>query len=317
MNCFPAAEHSRRKTESGILLMAIKLDYGVPTDRSGINVRFGVAKGFFAEENIDLNVKVVFGGPEIAAAYHSGDLKIGELGSPPGITAIARGHRFRIIGSGLQCGVSLFFLLSPEITTWADLKGRTLGALSRGSCSYWYLRELLSQHGVNPDKDVRIRGLGPDYPRQLELIEGGEIAGLLSAEPSGALGEYRGIVKSWGDVFSLAKVPRLQWVVQVANEDFLARERALVRAVLRGAVRASRYLAEHRDEWIEFAARHFNVPWAVAKTAVAREQPFFRFDGRLDEEGLRNAIDLQHYLGAIGDRLPVSSFVADGFKVAA
>jgi hypothetical protein len=26
--------------------MAIKLDYGVPTDRSGINVRFGAAKGF-------------------------------------------------------------------------------------------------------------------------------------------------------------------------------------------------------------------------------------------------------------------------------
>jgi ABC-type nitrate/sulfonate/bicarbonate transport system substrate-binding protein len=97
-----------------------------------------------------LKVKVVFGGPEIAAAYYSGDLKIGELGSPPGITAIARGHRFRIIGSGLQRGVSLFFLLSPEITAWDDLKAKTLGALSRGSCSYWYLRELLSQHGIDP-----------------------------------------------------------------------------------------------------------------------------------------------------------------------
>jgi ABC-type nitrate/sulfonate/bicarbonate transport system substrate-binding protein len=297
--------------------MAIKLDYGVPTDRSGINVRFGAAKGFFADEGIDLNVKVVFGGPEIAAAYHSGDLKIGELGSPPGITAIARGHRFRIIGSGLQRGVSLFFLLSPEIASWDDLKGKTLGALSRGSCSYWYLRELLSQHGVDPDEDVRIRGLGPDYPRQLELFERGEIAGLLSAEPNGALGEYRGIVKSWGDVFSLADVPKLQWVIQVANQDFLTREPALVRAVLRATLRSSRYLAENRDEWIEFAAKHFKVPWGVAKTALAREQPFFQFDGRLDEDGLRNAIDLQHYLGAIGDRLPISAFVAEDFKLAA
>jgi ABC-type nitrate/sulfonate/bicarbonate transport system substrate-binding protein len=297
--------------------MAIKLAYGVPTDRSGINVRFGVAKGYFAEEGIDPNVKVVFGGPEISAAYHAGDLKIGELGSPPGITAIAHGHRFRIIGSGLQRGVSLFLLLSPDITAWDELKGKTLGALSRGSCSYWYLRELLSQHGIDPDRDVRIRGLGRDYPRQLELCERGEIVGLRSAEPNGALGEYRGVVKSWGDVFSLAKVPKLQWVIQVANDDFLKNEPELVRAVLRASLRSSRYLAEHRDEWIDFAAEHLDVPAAVAKIAVEREQPFLQFDGKVDEDGLRNAIDLQHYLCAIPDRLPVDRFLAAGFKAAA
>ena len=297
--------------------MAIKLDYGVPTDRSGINVRFGVAKGFFAEEGIDLNVKVVFGGPEISAAYHSGDLKIGELGSPPGITAIAQGHRFRIVGSGLQRGVSLFLLLSPDIAKWDDLRGKTLGALSRGSCSYWYLRSLLAQHGIDPDKDVSIRSLGPDYPRQLELFERGEIAGLLSAEPNGALGEHRGVIKSWGDVFSLADVPQLQWVIQVANEEFLAKEPQLVRTVLRTALRSSQYLAAHRDEWIAFAAKHFDVPRQVAETAIERERPFFQFDGKLDENGLSNAIDLQHHLGAIADRLPVSHFLAHGFQAAA
>jgi NitT/TauT family transport system substrate-binding protein len=297
--------------------MAIKLDYGVPTDRSGINVRFGVAKGFFAEEGIDLNVRVIFGGPEISAAYHSGELKIGELGSPPGITAIAHGHRFKIVGSGLQRGVSLFLLLSPDITTWDDLRGKTLGALSRGSCSYWYLRSLLTQHGVDPDKDVSIRGLGPDYPRQLVLFERGEIAGLLSAEPNGALGEHRGVIKSWGDVFSLADVPQLQWVIQVANEDFLAKEPELVRTVLRTALRSSQYLAAHRDEWIAFAARHFDVPQQVAETAIDRERPFFQFDGKLDESGLRNAIDLQHHLGAIADRLPIGHFLAGGFQAAA
>lgn len=230
---------------------------------------------------------------------------------------ISSAVRFRIIGSGLQRAVSVFFLLLPDITTSDDLKGTTIGALSRGSCSYWYLRELVSQHGVDPDKDMKIRGLGPDDPRQLELFESGEIAGLLFAEPNGGLGQYRGIVTSWGDVFSPAKVPRLQWVVQVASEDFPARQPELVRAVLRAALRAFRYLAEHRNEWIEFAARHFNVPRAFAKTAIARERPVLRFDGRLDEDGPRNAIDLQHYLGTIGDRLPPSSFVAGASTMAA
>lgn len=296
--------------------MTVKLEYGVPTDRSGVNVRFGIAKGFFADEGIDLNVKVVFGGPEISAAYDSGALKIGELGSPPGITAIAKGHRFKIIGSGLQRGVSLFLLLSPTITDWDDLRGKTLGALTLGSCSYWYLRELLSQHGIDPDKDVRIRGLGPDYARQLELFERGEIAGLLSAEPNGALGEHRGVIKSWGDVFSLADVPRLQWVIQVANEDFLRDEPGLVRAVVRASRRSSQYLAEHRDEWVEFTAAHFGVPRTVASTSIEREQPFLTFDGELDRPGLENAIELQHHLGAIKERLPVSRFLAEAVQPA-
>ena len=151
--------------------MSVKLDYGVPTNRSGLNVRFGVDKGFFADEGIDLNVRVVYGGPEISAAYDSGELKIGELGTPPGVTAIGNGKRFKIVGSGLQRGIGLFFLVRPEITDWNGLKGKTLGALSIGSCSYWYLVELLKQHGIDPVRDVSIRGLNDDYPRQIELFE--------------------------------------------------------------------------------------------------------------------------------------------------
>ena len=70
----------------------VRLDYGVPTDKEGLQIRLGVERGFFRDEGIDLNLRIIFGGPEIAAAYDSGELMVGELGSPPGTTAIARGH---------------------------------------------------------------------------------------------------------------------------------------------------------------------------------------------------------------------------------
>jgi ABC-type nitrate/sulfonate/bicarbonate transport system substrate-binding protein len=298
----------------GETTVTTKLQYGVPTDRSGLNIRFGIEKGFFSAEGIDLSVRVVFGGPEISAAYDTGDLKIGELGSPPGITAIGNGKRFKIVGSGLQRGAGLLFVVRPEIRDWSDLRGKVLGALSIGSCSYWYLKELLSQHGVDPDKDVTIRGLGKDYSRQLELFEKGEIVGLLTAEPNAALGEARGLVKHWGDVLSLGDVPPLQWVIQVANDDFLAREPDLIRRVLRGAQRASRYLGAHRDEWISFTAKHYAIPQEVAAKAIERELPFVHLDGQLDFAGLRNAIALQHQLGAIPSLLPPEHFVAFGFQ---
>ena len=67
--------------------MAQSINYGVPTDRCGLQLRLGIEKGFFREHGIDLTLRVVFGGPEIAAEFDSGRLKIGELGTPPALTA--------------------------------------------------------------------------------------------------------------------------------------------------------------------------------------------------------------------------------------
>jgi ABC-type nitrate/sulfonate/bicarbonate transport system substrate-binding protein len=78
--------------------MRTAIEYGVPTDRCGLQLRLGVEKGFFREEDIDFHIRVVFGGPEIASEFDSGRLPIGELGTPPGLTALARGGRFKIIG---------------------------------------------------------------------------------------------------------------------------------------------------------------------------------------------------------------------------
>ena len=60
------------------------LTYGVATDRCGLQLRLGVQKGFFRDEGIDLELRVVFGGPAIAAELDAGKLLVGELGAPLG-----------------------------------------------------------------------------------------------------------------------------------------------------------------------------------------------------------------------------------------
>src|SRR5277367_4439370 len=128
--------------------MTIPIEYGVPTDKCGLQLRLGIEKGFFREEGLDLALRVVFGGPEIAAEYDSGRLKIGELGTPPGLTAIAKGGRFKIVGSSVRRGAVQYFVAAPHITDWTALAGARLGALSRGSCSYWFMREILGHNGL-------------------------------------------------------------------------------------------------------------------------------------------------------------------------
>src|SRR5215212_4955664 len=134
--------------------MIISLEYGIPTDKESPLLRLGIERGFFRDEGFDLELKSVFGGPEIARAYDSGALKIGEIGSPPAITAIAKGSRFRIVASNAKRRAVQYFVAAAEIRDWRDLNGKTAAALSIGSCSYWFMREVLQSHGLNPDADV-------------------------------------------------------------------------------------------------------------------------------------------------------------------
>ena len=49
-----------------------------------------------------------------------------------------------------------------------------MGALSRGSCSYWFGRLVLAANGLDPDRDVELVGLNERYPKVVDLFESGE-----------------------------------------------------------------------------------------------------------------------------------------------
>ena len=132
----------------------MKLEYGVPTDKEGLQLRFGMSKGVFRDEGFDASLRVVFGGPEIAAMYDSGELKIGEMGTPPATTAIARGARFKIVGSGIRRRAVQYFVAKQDIADFRDLKGKTVGVLSIGSCSYWFARTVLEHYEIDPDREL-------------------------------------------------------------------------------------------------------------------------------------------------------------------
>jgi ABC-type nitrate/sulfonate/bicarbonate transport system substrate-binding protein len=189
------------------------LTYGVPTDRCGLQLRLGVEKGFFRDEGIDLELRVVFGGPEIAAELDSGRLLVGELGAPPGLTAMANGAGFKIVGSGVRA--VLYFVACKQFSTFADLKRSRLGVLSKGSCSDWYMRELLRYRGLDPEADVTIVGLGQRYPKVLTLLSDGDLDGAIIAEPHVSMGEAAGYFNLWLGVNSWDFAPRIQWTIMV------------------------------------------------------------------------------------------------------
>jgi NitT/TauT family transport system substrate-binding protein len=277
----------------------IALDYSLPTDKEGLQLRLGVAKGFFRDEGIDLNIRVIFGGPEIAANYDSGAVKMGELGTPPAITAIGKGARFKIVASGVRRSSVMYLVAAPSIKTWNDLRGKTAAALTIGSCSYWYMRLVLQSHDLNPDSDVNVIGLGERYPRLLELFESGELQAAIITEPNVSIGESRGLFRVMQPLTDPEYCPTMQWIVVVANDRFIEQEPELIRTVLRASRRSYRYCADHPDEWFDFGARHFGIDRETMKRSIERERAGLHFDCQPDMPGLQLAIGLQERLGAL------------------
>jgi NitT/TauT family transport system substrate-binding protein len=292
------------------------LVYGVPTDRCGLQLRLGIENGFFRDEGIDLALRVVFGGPEIAAEFDAGRILVGELGTPPGLTAMANGARFKIVGSGVRRGAVLFFVARKPFSTFADLKGARLGVLSKGSCSDWYMRELLRHQSLDPEADVTIVGLGPRYPQVLTMLADGDLDGAIISEPHVSMGEEAGWFNVWLGVNRCNFAPRMQWTIMVANNDLLQCEPDLVRGVLSGARRSYRYAAGHRAEWADFGARYFGIPRSTMMKSIDRELPDLHFDCEIDIEGLAAAVTLQQRLGSVRPSLRLNDIIDPRFSAA-
>ena len=277
----------------------VELEYGAPTDKDALAVRFGIAKGFFRREGIDLHLRVIFGGPQLAAAYDAGTVRLGEIGSPPAVVAIGNGARFVIVGSGLWRKAHMYFGARPGITSWEQMKGKRMGLLTRGSCPEWFIRGMLVSRGLDPDTHLIYVALHEEYAKIADCLAEGRIDAGIMVEPNMSIAEAAGSIRCWGAVYEQPCFPNLQWVVQVARPEFIQREPELLKTILRIARISAQYAVENIDEFVAFSSRHFDLPRAIMMRAIQRQLGHLNIDGEIDMAGLEEMIKLQQHLGGL------------------
>lgn len=285
-----------------------KIEYGLPSGNDALAVRLGIEKGIFEAEGLDLSARIVFGGPELAAAYDSGELKIGGIGSPSGLNAMAAGKRFKVIASGCRQRAQMYLGVRKGIESYQELRGKRLGLLSLGSCPSWIVRKILIHNGLDPDRDVTLVPLLEEYPRIVEILAEGRIDAFLATEPNLSIGEDRGLLEVWAAAYEAPYLPRFQWIVRVANAAFIEQEPELVASVLRGCRRSAHYAASHSGEFTAFVAKLYGASEAAARRALARELPHYQLDCQLDMPGLQASLDLLHEYDSIDGPLRAEDF---------
>jgi NitT/TauT family transport system substrate-binding protein len=116
---------------------------------------YGIKKGFYAAEGIELTIKPGGGSGKTLQAVAQEQTDFGWSDTPPLLKAVATGMKVKSVGVFLQKGpTSIEFLADKNITKLSDLKGKTVGG-TPGDALYATFPALLKANGMAPT-DVKV-----------------------------------------------------------------------------------------------------------------------------------------------------------------
>ena len=246
-------------------------------------------KGFFAEQGLDVSIKVLDGIDPLTAALKEGRVDIG-VGSPEHVIYdVEEGGRLRMIGGNVNVPTH-DLIAQPEIRSLAELRGRTIGvsSLSGGTSSLFV--EILERAGLKYPGDFTMVAAGVVPPRHVKLLRR-EIDAGMQTDPHNYMAEDAGFsnlgpVKSW--------IPFFQFTSVNVDVDWATAHREEVVRFLAASIRASHWMAENEEEAVAIAMEEMVVEERYARRAWRDhvEGDALPLDLDLNPESIGTALDM-------------------------
>lgn len=226
------------------------------------DVLSAVELGYMEQEG--LNLKLVNNDTPVQALQFeaTGACNIGSITTEVAMAAIDKGADFRFVGSE-DDKVAFVMLARPDIATFADLRGKTLGVTLLTESTATMMRLLLEKHGVKRE-EYNFIALGGSPNRYAALVRGAVSATMLSP-PFDFKAEAEGM-KRMGNAFDAFDGVGVVFVVDdkwaKGNADALV-------GFLRAAAKAEKFLydSSHKDKAVEILVKYTKSPPAdIAKS---------------------------------------------------
>jgi NitT/TauT family transport system substrate-binding protein len=204
----------------------------------------GVSQGFIAKElgSTKLSTQVFNAGPAAIEALNAGAIDATYIGPNPAINSFVKsgGESISIIAGAAAGGAQL--VVRPEITSAADLKGKTLASPQLGGTQDVALRAWLSSQGyktnVDGSGDVAINPT--ENAQTLKLFQDGKLDGAWLPEPWASRLVLQAGAKVLVDEKDLwdgslsGKAGEFPTTILIVNKKFAAAHPDTVKALLRG-----------------------------------------------------------------------------------
>ena len=138
---------------------------------------YGIEKGFYRREGIDLQFRVLRG--ELAVSSIVGGKDVDYMyGAGTAVTAAVRGLPMKVVSHDFKS--LLFYLIgNPRVQSGQELKGKKVAVASLSGTGALATRASLRALGVDPDKDVTLIVIGAASVRMAALEAGSVEAAIM------------------------------------------------------------------------------------------------------------------------------------------
>ena len=240
-------------------------------------------------------------GPPEMQAMKAGELDIAYVGVAPPIANMYEGLNAKII-AGVQTqgsGLVLRHELADEYEGPISLKGLTIATYPPGSVQHIILSKWLSDHGVDPKKDVHMLPVKPG--EAASEIATGAVDGVFLPSPHPTIIEEAGsgkIVEWSGSMW-----PDHACCCLVARGELIRKHPEMVEQIVRTHIRATEYEKDHPDEASEICARWIGVDASTVKRSIDKtdmrwiHDPHIEIDSGLEYARIIYGLNRERYEG--------------------
>ncbi|MDO3409278.1 ABC transporter substrate-binding protein [Saccharibacillus sp. CPCC 101409] len=288
----------------------ISLTAGFAKGMTGIANQFAVSKGWYEDAGIKLDFVDTI---NPVAAFGAGEVDIADGDPGTYIPAIVNGVKIKVVSNMWRSRGAYWIIAKPEIKSFADLKGKSVGSAMPVGGMPLTLMKVLSENGLDPKKDVTLVPNGV-YQAAYATLESGEVDATIIHQPFATLAEKEGkgtvLAKTW------EFMPDYQTGVLVASEKLIDEQPEAVQRVLEVYFYANEYAKTHMDEFIPWAAEYLGLDEATAREAIESEIVLWENDPIVDPSRLQVTEDLLHEYGMQRDEISVDGTVDNTFAEA-
>ncbi|MBI4524027.1 MAG: ABC transporter substrate-binding protein [Deltaproteobacteria bacterium] len=254
-------------------------------------------KGFYKQEKLEA-LLVVMDGTIAARATIAGDIDF-LLAFASGISAIVNGAPLRGV-MGLTTRGTQAFVSRPEISSAADLKGKTIGVSGFGGSTYHNALIAIQHLGLDPKRDVSILNVGNSALR-LTALRFNKIDATILDTAYVRKAEELGF-KKLVSLADLGEIPSTGFIVTTKK---LKEKPDQIRRIIRATLRGVSYFKKNRSEMIAFISRKLAVDSKEAEELFDLGAKVFSSTGRVSDEGLNVLLRQRDSKGARINRAEV------------
>ncbi len=264
------------------------------------------AKGYFAEEGLDVEIlDIKGGGSQAPSALIGGSVDFSANAIDHAIKAKTRGKDLIAVHSHVRLPVMGLVVASKykgEIKSIADLKGRPLGVTSPGSQTHMVLGYLLAKSGVKADA-VKIVGAGGNT-MPLAIERDSVHAGMM-VDPFFTAFLKQGKGYALVDMFTTkgtveAMGGEVQGTTLLTRPDVIARRPATVQKMVNALVRANKLIvASSGEELARTLPKELSGDLKLYAESFEHAREAFPPDSLVSREGVARVIETMRAFDAV------------------